>query len=225
MTNPPIRIAPSKLNYWGTYNCLKCYAATLHGWRKPREVFSPIWSRLDGHQKTYFKGRSTAAISPDLPPGVIHGGYSVKSAPYVGPNGVQLVIGGNLDAVCEFEDGSLGVVDLKTSASKLESLADGYRNQLACYAYALENPDPEKHEPRDVSTSGLVIVRPESMVDTNHGTAEIVSTTWIEVRWDEAARKSFIGVLNTVCEIYANPDCAPSVDGCEWCDIREKLAA
>ena len=223
-TNTHLRISPSKLNYWGTYNCLKCFTATMHGWVQPKGIFSPIFNLFDSHQKDYFSGRSSKELDQSLPDGTICEGFHVKSAPFVGDNGVTITVAGILDAVSENFDDSLTIIDFKTSASNPASLAKGYENQLSAYAFCLENPaQPEKVEPRKIETMGLCRITPERMTDTNEEIAEIMSATWIEVPWDMQRRASFFEILETICEIFEKPETAPSVDGCDWCHLRRQL--
>ncbi len=59
------------------------------------------------------------------------------------------------------------------------------------------------------------------MSPTDRGLAHLVSTTWVPVGYDH---EWFISLLETICEITADPIGAKSDIDCEWCDLRERLA-
>jgi len=209
------KIAPSKLNF-NLGGCDRCYAEALHGERWPARPFPGLFSRLDLHQRDYFDGQPTSIINADLPPGTIRNASSVKSQPFVHDD-VSLTIAGRLDAVAELDDETIAVIDFKSSVPK-DAMAASYRPQLCAYQYALTHP--AKTQPVTVSKLGLLVVCPESMVDTNKGVAELVSTTWIEVIYDH---EWFVALLETVCELAANPKASWSDPSCEWCDLRNQV--
>ena len=215
MTTTNFRISPSRLNY-NLGGCHRCFAEALNGETWPSRPFPGIFSRLDRQQRDYYDGKPTSVIDPSLPAGVIRNAKGVMSQPFE-HNGVTLTIKGTLDAIAELDDGRIYVVDFKSSIPN-EDLADRYRPQLSAYHWALTRP--AKTEPQEVSTLGLLIVCPEAMADTNQGLAQLVSTTWIEIDYDETW---FTNLLKEICGIAADPASAESDADCEWCGLRDQL--
>jgi hypothetical protein len=208
-------ISPSKLNY-DLGGCHRCFAESLNGEAWPDQPFPGIFSRLDRQQREFYDGKPTSVIPSDLPAGIIRNAKGVLSEPF-SHDGVSLTIRGTLDAIAEFEDGTIGIIDFKSSIPN-NYLADRYRPQLSAYRWAIAHP--AKTEPREVSRLGLLIICPETMADTNQGPAQLVSTTWIEVDYDETW---FVKLLEEICRIAANPAGAESDPECGWCHLRDQL--
>ena len=211
------RIGPSKLSY-DLGGCHRCFAESMNGELWPDRPFPGIFSRLDRQQRDYFDGKPLSVLDSSLPPGTIRNASGVKSEPFV-HGGVALTIRGVLDAIGELCDERIYVVDFKSSIPG-DHLADRYRAQLCAYQWALEHP--QRGEAREVAGLGLLVVCPESMVDTDHGVASLLSTTWIPVDYDEAW---FTSLLRHVCGIAAYPTTAESNPRCEWCHLRDQIAA
>ncbi len=208
-------ISPSKLNY-DLGGCRRCFAESLNGESWPDQLFPGIFSRLDRQQRAFYDGKPTSVLHPGLPAGIVRNAKGVLSEPFE-HDGVSLTIRGTLDAIAEFEDGTIGVIDFKSSIPN-NYLRDHYRPQLCAYRWALTNP--AKTEPQEVTKLGLLVVRPEAMADTNQGLAQLVSTTWIEIDYDGAW---FTNLLREICDIAANPASAESDPECGWCDLRNQL--
>ena len=217
MTTTNFRISPSRLNY-NLGGCHRCFAEALNGEKWPDRPFPGIFSRLDRQQRDYYDGKPTSVIDPSLPAGVIRNAKGVMSQPFQ-HNGATLTIKGTLDAIAEFDDGRICVVDFKSSIPN-EYLGERYRPQLSAYQWALTNP--QRSEPRDVAGLGLLIVCPEAMTDTDQGVASLVSTTWIPVPYDD---DWFTSLLRHICDIAVDPASAESDPRCDWCDLRDQLAA
>ena len=212
-----LKLAPSKLNY-NLGGCHRCFAAALNGESWPDRPFPGIFSRLDRHQRAYFDGKPTSVIDPGLPAGVVRNAAGVVSVPFVHGD-VALTIRGTLDAVAQLTDGTVRIIDFKSSIPN-DRLGGRYRPQLSAYRWALENP--LHGDPVRVSGMGLLIVCPEMMADTDRGPAQLVSTTWIPVQYDE---QWFESLLEHIAEIVVDPESATSHRTCEWCDLREQLGA
>ena len=216
VTRREVRLSPSSLNYEDR-RCDRCFAEAVNGEAWPQGPFPGIFAKLDSQQRRYFTNRSASDVDPTLPPGTLHNGGRVQSAPHA-IGGVDFTIRGSMDALLRFDDGSVGVVDFKSSTPSPQ-LGDAYRPQLAAYQWALSKPasgDPEK-----VSVAGLLVFAPESMVDTEHGRAYLVSTTWIPVEIEDGWFEEFLGRLVPLVE---EPHSVPSKTGCEWCSLRDRLS-
>ena len=132
----------------------------------------------------------------------------------------QAYIRGRFDAVIEFEDGSYGIVDYKTSDAKDEHAAF-YSRQLSAYAYSLENPAPNALSLSPVSRLGLFVVTPERFGKVANDEVVFVNrTTWVEVPRDDHAFLSLVGEVLAVLDAQAPPD--PS-DGCALCNYRKTI--
>ena len=210
-------ISPSALNY-DLGGCHRCYAEKQNGERWPERPFPGIFSRLDRQQRAYYNGESSKLIDDSLPSGIIRNASGVKSAPFH-HDGVELTIKGTLDAIIEFDDGSVAIVDFKSSIPN-ENLGERYKPQLSAYNWAMTNP--AKGESKQISSMGLLVVCPESMQMTESGVAQIVSTTWIPVTYDE---EWFKKLMVKIAEMVKNPEMAESNVNCSYCILRTELQA
>ena len=216
VTKREVRLSPSSLNYEDR-RCDRCFAEAANGESWPQGPFPGIFAKLDSQQRRYFTDRSTADVDAGLPPGTLHNGGRVQSAPHT-IGGIDFTIRGSMDALLRFDDGSVGVVDFKSSTASPQ-LGDAYRPQLAAYQWALSKP--ASGDPETVSVAGLLVFAPESMVDTDQGRAYLVSTTWIPVEIEDGWFEKFLGRLVPLIE---TPHEAPSKTDCEWCSLRDRLS-
>ena len=217
VTRREVRLSPSSLNYEDR-RCDRCFAEAANGETWPQGPFPGIFAKLDSQQRRYFTDRSTSDVDPTLPPGTLHNGGRVQSAPHT-IGGVDFTIRGSMDALLRFDDGSVGVVDFKSSTASPQ-LGDAYRPQLAAYQWALSRP--ASGDPEEVSVAGLLVFAPEEMVDTEKGRAYLVSSTWIPVEIEDGW---FQGFLERIVPLIESPGEAPTRSGCEWCLLRNRLTA
>ena len=209
------RLSPNNLNYEDR-RCDRCFAEAANGEAWPQGPFPGIFAKLDSQQRRYFTDRPTSDVDPGLPPGTLHNGGRVQSAPHA-IGGVDFTIRGNMDALLRFDDGSVGVVDFKSSTASPQ-LGDAYRPQLAAYQWALRKP--ASGDPETVSVAGLLVFAPEEMVDTERGRAYLVSSTWIPVEIEDGWFERF---LERLVPLVESPSQAPTRSGCEWCLLRDRL--
>ena len=214
VTRREVRLSPSNLNYEDR-RCDRCFAEAVNGEAWPQGPFPGIFAKLDSQQRRYFTNRSTSDIDPTLPPGTLHNGGRVQSAPHT-IGGVDFTIRGSMDALLRFDNGSVGVVDFKSSTAS--QLGDAYRPQLAAYQWALSRP--ASGDPEEVSVAGLLVFAPESMVDTEQGRAYLVSTTWSPLEIEDGWFENF---LSRIAPLIQEPKEAPSKPDCEWCALRARL--
>ena len=217
VTKREVRLSPSSLNYEDR-RCDRCFAEAANGETWPQGPFPGIFAKLDSQQRRYFTDRPTADVNPSLPPGTLHNGGRVQSAPHT-IGGVDFTIRGSMDALLRFDDGSVGVVDFKSSTASPQ-LGEAYRPQLAAYQWALRKP--ASGDPETVSVAGLLVFAPEEMVDTERGRAYLVSSTWIPVEIEDGWFERF---LERLVPLVESPDQAPTKSGCEWCLLRNRLTA
>jgi hypothetical protein len=204
------RLSPSNLNYG--LGCHRCFAEALHGEVLPRQPFPGLFAKLDAQQKRFFVGKSAGVLDAGLPAGVVRPGGRVASAAACFGE-VELWVAGSMDATVDFADGTVGVVDFKTTSPRA-GLAEAYRGQLNAYAWALRHP--AQGEPVQVSRLGLLVVSHQELVATPAGLVNTVGTTWMDVVDDPAW---FEGLLGEIAELAASPELAPSNPECGWCAL------
>lgn len=184
-----IKLNPSDLTFlWD--ECRRCfYLKTIKNITRPSTPLLSIFVKIDDLMKTYFEGKFTSELTPDLPPGFIQeGSKSVYSQPInLTGHSLECYITGRFDASVKFEDGSFGIVDFKTTTPKLEHLAF-YGRQLHAYMYALENPEAGKLSLRPISKLGLLVVEPNAIDKTEDGRiAYLGSVTYQDIPRDDRA--------------------------------------
>ena len=216
VTRREVRLSPSSLNYEDR-RCDRCFAEAVNGESWPQGPFPGIFAKLDSQQRRYFTDRPTSDVDGGLPAGTLHNGGRVQSAPHT-IGGVDFTIRGSMDALLRFDDGSVGVVDFKSSTASPQ-LGEAYRPQLAAYQWALSRP--ASGDPETVSAAGLLVFAPEEMVDTEQGRAYLVSSTWVPVEIVDGWFEKFLGRLVPLVE---KPQEAPSKADCEWCSLRDRLS-
>jgi len=172
----------------------------------------------------FYHGQPSDIISPDLPPGrLILKEKFVKSVPISFPGfNVQAYISGRFDAVIEFEDGSYGLVDYKTSDAK-EEHADFYRVQLSAYAYALENPALKALSLSPVSKLGLFVVTPDRYERSAGDEMVFVNrTTWVDVPRDD---DNFLFLIREMLTVLGGDDPPQPSPDCPLCAYRSQVIA
>ena len=225
MPTPPTstswKLSPSDLTFlWD--ECPRCfYLKVVHGFTRPSAAFPRIFSRIDQLMKGYFGDLPAAAISPDLPPGVIRfADRWVVSQPILLPGHTQSAyIKGRFNSVIEFADGSYGVVDFKTSEPRREHVPF-YSRQLHAYAYALEHPAEKALRLAPVSHLGLLCVEPVAMSgEATDRLAYLGQATWLDCPKDEAW---FLGFIDNMLSVLEDPQPPPPAENCAYCQYREQ---
>lgn len=214
------KLSPSDLTFlWD--ECPRCfYLKVVHGFSRPSAPFPKIFGRIDRLMKDHFSGQSTVEISPLLPPGrVKFGEKSVQSQPLISPGGLNhCFVRGKFDALLEFDDGTYGIVDFKTSETKAEHIAF-YSRQLHAYAYALEHPSAGGLALSPISRLGLLSVEPTHLEQFGHDRiAYLGKPTWQECPKDEQAFLEFIAQVQVTLD---QPQPPASGKNCSYCDYRE----
>ena len=132
----------------------------------------------------------------------------------------QCYINGRFDAVIEFDDGSYGIVDYKTSEAKDEQAAF-YSRQLSAYAYALEHPAPNALGLSPISRLGLFVLTPDRFErTTNNDMVFVNKATWMDVPRDDEA---FLALLGEVMAVLDTPTPPKSSEDCEVCNYRKDM--
>ena len=214
------KLSPSDLTFlWD--ECKRCfYLKVKHNFRRPGLPFPKIFSKIDLLMKDIYLGHSTKKLSPNLPEGkTIMSGRWVTSAPIPAADGKHAsYIQGIFDTVVQFDDGTYGVIDFKTSQAKMEHV-EFYGRQLMAYAYALEHPAPGKLHLGPVSRLGLLYFEPQDMLETPPNQLDLLGPTkWVEIAPDEGRFLEFIGVVN---DMLSQPEPPAANPKCAFCTYRD----
>jgi len=215
------KISPSDLTFaWD--GCKFCFYLKVKHNIVMRGVFPGIFTKMGNLTSEFYLGKPTSEISPSLPPGVVKLREKfVKSTPISVPGSKsQCYINGRFDAVIEFDDGSYGIVDYKTSEAKDEHAAF-YSRQLSAYAYALEHPAPNALGLSPISRLGLFILTPDRFGrSTNNDMVFLNKATWVDIPRDD---KAFLSLLGEVMAVLDAPRPPQSSEDCEVCNYRRSM--
>jgi len=214
------KLSPSDLTFlWS--ECPRCfYLKVVRNFRRPSSPFPSIFSRIDRMMKTYFQDKPSHELAPELPQGMVKmGDRWVKSQPILLPgHSPYFYLTGKFDCLVEFNEGSYGVVDFKTSEAKEEHV-QFYSRQLHAYAYALENAEPGSLHLSPITRLGLLTVEPKLMdrIESDK-IAYLGDVTWQECPLNYPDFKSFLGEVISTLEL---PEPPPSGQTCEYCAYRQ----
>jgi hypothetical protein len=192
----------------------------VNNFDRPRQPMPKIFNKIDSLMKNYCGDMRTEAIVGDMPPGrMINISRTVKSLPVI-PAGCRdsCYISGKFDHLMQLDDGTYGVIDLKTSSQKAENL-EKYSRQLHAYAYALENPLAEAIRISPISVLGLLVFEPDNF--THHpetGASLVGSLNWYPI---DLNLTSFYEFLGKVLAVIENSQPPPPSDDCPYCQYRQ----
>jgi len=216
-----LKISPSDLTFaWD--ECKYCFYMRIKHGMQLKTPFPGIFTRMANLTSDFYQGRQTREISDGLPAGIIHLREEyVKSVPIAFPGiETQCYIRGRFDAAIEFEDGSYGLVDYKTSEARQEHTVF-YSRQLMAYVYALENPAAGALGLKPISRMGLFVIMPDRFERDQKGEVVFVNkTTWMEVPRDEAG---FLGLMEEVVRLLDDPRPPAPAENCGVCNYREGM--
>jgi hypothetical protein len=222
-----MRLSPSDFAFlWE--GCKRCfYLKVVHGIRQPSMPMAGIFKRLEGLQMGFYEGRRTTDIFPGLPPGVFRcGEKTVESEPVRGDGVPPWYVYGKTDSLIEFDDGSWGILDFKTTTISPDK-AKLYGRQLHAYAHAFENPAAKPQilkgeAPRlgPISKLGLLCFEPSELSQDEPG-VQIYrgKVQWIEIARDMQAFHAFVG--ETLKVLGGEPP--PAGADCDWCDYAARM--
>jgi CRISPR/Cas system-associated exonuclease Cas4 (RecB family) len=219
--SPLYKFSPSELTFlWD--ECPRCfYLKHVHGIARPAAPFPKIFGRIDKLMKAFFQDQPTSEVALALPAGKVRFAERwVTSTPIELPGRASSAyIRGVFDIVIEFNDGSYGVVDFKTSETKPEHPAF-YSRQLHAYAYALQNPRQGAFALSPISRLGLLSVEPVAMERALDGRlAYLGMVTWVEIPLQPDGFLAFIDAILQVLDQPQPPDPSPT---CAYCLYRLK---
>lgn len=209
------KLSPSDFKYlWE--DCKHCYyRKVVEGIELPSIGLPNIFSKMSSSVQMKVQGTNPCDLHPDLPSGVfeLQERY-LKSMPIPSKN--TCYISGRFDLLAKFDDGTHGVIDLKITDPKEESLYK-FKNQLQAYKFALENPaGPGKMLVNRISLMGLIVVSPKS-VEFHKGHLVFISKPqWIEI---EENMDEFFAFIDKVSQLLEG-DVPKPTETCKWCIYR-----
>jgi hypothetical protein len=215
------KLSPSDLTFtWD--ECKYCFYMKVKHNITVRGPFPSIFGKMANLTSSFYMGKPTKEISSHLPSGVVkYREQFVKSVPISVQGAVsQCYLYGRFDAVIEFDDGSYGIVDFKTSDAKEEQVAF-YSRQLTAYAYALEHPAPNALSLSPVSRLGLFVITPDRYESNAADEKVFVNrTTWMDVPRDDM---EFLAFLGAVMAVLDNPTPPTPSERCGLCNYRNTM--
>jgi len=215
------KLSPSDLTFlWD--ECPRCfYLKVVRSFNRPASAFPSIFGRIDRAMKTYYADKTATDISASLPAGKFYFAEQfIVSTPLARPGFNDTVyFSGKFDAILEFDNGSYGLIDFKTSEPKAEQIAF-YARQLQAYVYALENPAPGKLRKSPVTRLGLLYFSPHTLKFADEENLALHGTiAWQPIIRDDAAFMSFIDQVLTVLTLPEPPEASLN---CTFCQYRRK---
>jgi hypothetical protein len=218
---PPKRVwtlSPSEFGFlW--QECRRCYFLKVTQKYSRPGAFPKIFQAIDAQMRLRFDGKRTEEVLPHLPPGKLDcGDQRVQSIPIRAPDrNSALQIRGKLDALVRFDDGSIAVVDFKTSSVSGRNV-ETYTRQLSAYAYALENPAQGFLGLRPIRRLGLLIFEPQMFSSESKAATLSGTLQWQEIPINHDTFLKFMGEVAAILDLEAPP---PPTDGCPWCSYRD----
>lgn len=148
-------ISPTDLTFlW--QECPRCFYNKIHKiWSRPYTPFPSVFSKIDRCIREALHNQDCEPLLGR--PGVFDTtDRTIKSNPIqVGEH--EIIFSGKMDIRVNFADGTVGVIDAKTSDPK-DSMIPVYGRQVDTYRTILQNP--QKGNPEYVSLQGLLIATP-----------------------------------------------------------------
>jgi hypothetical protein len=217
------KLAPSDMTFLFE-DCKRCfYNKVALGVPRPSLPFPGLFTRLDKLEKGFYAQMRTTDVDQSLPPGSFSiGEHWVQSKTHRTPSQKAcFFIRGVFDVAIEFDDGTFGISDYKTTSPK-DDHVPLYGRQLHSYAFALEYPEQGKLHLAPISKLGLLAIDPVEMIKFNGGGAFRLETTWIEVAKDYKAFKAFLSEVFTVLESGTAPAPDPKCRICEYLEVARR---
>jgi len=216
------KLSPSDLTFlYG--ECKRCFYLKIHHQiSQPSIPLPAIFSKIDSLLKYYYNGKHTKELHTDLPPGIVKSfdRYITSQNFHFEYHKDTCFISGKPDSIIEFDDGTYGVIDFKTSKPK-DEYSVFYSRQLNAYAYALENPGPGSLELSPISMLDLSYFYPSKVSQESIDWLSFDSEIYLaEIKIDNQGFLAFVEEALTLLESSDYPDSSPN---CYWCNYISKI--
>lgn len=210
-------LSPSLLTF--EYNsCKRCFwLQAKKVWKKPPQPFPRVFTAIDRCMRECYHQTDVRLIAPDLPPGIIDTTeQTITSAPIqISGQRSSLMFSGKVDALVHFADGTVGIIDFKTTETKDEQLAF-YSRQLHAYRHILKYPKTGLAQ--ETSHMGLLCVTPNRMIHEETAVFEM-KLTWKPIAIDDQEWTNFLSQLVQLLD-----GTEPTTPKCTWCGLQKAQA-
>ena len=213
-----INLAPSSLSF--LIDCPACLRnKMLYDICQPSIPFAYLISSVNSLVAEHFQGKHTSSLDLEIPPGVFKGSETwIRSKSSMVPDSsLEWYINGRIDTLVEFEDGTYGIIDFKTSRAGAHK--DKYSRQLHAYAYAFMNPEL-RSEFKEITELGLIYVNPKKGYNGNRGLPIDWELTYEEVELDLEAFEEFLEIPFEIIAAEKEPQHSKE---CSWGKYLNKL--
>jgi hypothetical protein len=210
----PWRLAPSDFAFLFA-ECAYCFKMKVACNRpRPRTPFPSVFTRIDLAMKERYVGERAEDLVDGLPAGVIGGSEWVKSEALWLPGlSRPLLITGQLDTTVACDDGSVVILDFKTSEPSADHVGV-YSRQLHAYALAAERPASGR--PRDISGIGLVCFLPDSFNSDPRNGMLSGEVKYVSIERDRRGFEDFLLQVGLLLEGPELPSPSPTCVWCKW---------
>lgn len=204
------KLSPSDFAYLYE-DCKLCFWLKIkQGIMPPPGIFPGVFSSMNALIQGQMVGKSLKEFGQDLPDIRV-----IKQEGWVESllvKGTSVFIKGKYDLLCENEDGTHTLVDLKISKPEVDKI-DKYKTQLGAYKYALEHALEENWQ---ITRLALLIFYPESVSFSDSGALMDFPAKWFEIPIDDDGFVSFMGEID---RLLAGPAPKES-ETCNLCKYR-----
>jgi hypothetical protein len=212
---PVFTVAPSDLTFLAR-ECTWCFYLKINrGVRRPPTPFPKVFGVLDRRQRYFFHGKQPSSVDSSLAAGRLDcTEIAVQSAPLpAGP--AWLRFRGTLDCLATFDNGTVGIIDFKTT-EPADDTVDLYSLQLHAYAAALRHPAAGTGTM--VSRLGLLCFEPKELRRLpNGGLVQRIAPTWLNIDYDNTPFSKHCDGLAAILAASTPPQ--PTA-ACWWCRYR-----
>lgn len=204
-----LKISPSSLTFMLS-ECPRCWYMQIRGiYKRPYTPFPSIFNKIDKLMRGAYQGKSSLDVTSK------EGTFDTKEYKLVSPpitiaDNLCIQFSGKTDCLIKFDDGTVGILDFKTSEVKPD-LVQLYAPQLYAYRESID---------ADVSRMGLLCASPNEAVLGDRLVLSF-SQAWVEIPIDEDYWLDFI---NKISVLLLTP--FEEVQGkatCPHCEYQRKL--
>jgi hypothetical protein len=217
-----ITIAPSDFAFLFDESPWAFHQKYVSGIKRPPLILPRIFNIIDSAIKDKYSDEDFSKVSKDLPQGILRTSSKwIKSKAIVNENydlSVQII--GKIDGYVEYPDGTVSIVDFKTSEIN-EKYAGKYNRQLHSYCYGVTYPENSNCLKLDNLTDpGLLVFQPnEFSIDYNCKARLLGDLKWQKFPLDLEAFENFI--RNEVIPLLAGPEPEPPVEDPYWKYLKQ----
>lgn len=215
MNDQLFKLSPSDFKYlWE--DCKHCFwQKVVRGITLPSIGIPGVFGKMNDLAQSAMLGMNLHQVHPGLPPGKFEKKEAyIRSAPV--PKSGKAFLSGRLDLLTRFDDGTYGIIDLKITDPKSESLYK-FSTQLHAYKFAIENPaNGQERLANKISRMGLLVMAPEKVEFRDGRIIFHSQPQWIPFEEDMEAFYKFVdGVVNVL-----QGDLPQPTADCAWCQYR-----